>query len=96
MSNVTHQGSNREGGDMARGYDPTGMKELPPCPVCRSEGSLRPIRRGSRMRGGMGLIPSLFSYVVMFNKSYECTRCRAKFSQNDVLAANDRSHTPAS
>jgi len=33
---------------------------------------------------------------VMFNKSYECTRCRAKFSQDDVQAANDRSHAPAS
>jgi len=80
---------------MARRYDPDVMKDLPPCPLCDSAGSLRPIRFGGQTRRRPLHRAAAFGFALLLNKSYECTRCAAMFSQGDVLAAKHRSDPPA-
>lgn len=61
-------------------YDEQKMKDLV-CPLCRSLGTLRPIRPRRRFRAGP------WSFVLFITKSHECSACGGSFSTTQLIEA---------
>ena len=52
------------------------------CPLCGSQGTLRPIRIGRRLRLG------LITFVLLLGKTVECTGCGVAFGTADLVRAH--------
>ena len=61
-------------------YDKGAVKDLV-CPLCKSRGTLRPIRLGRRLRVGP------WSYALLLFKTHECTACGATFNTQQLVEA---------
>ncbi len=64
---------------MTMTYDPSALEKLE-CPLCGSVGGLHPITMGRRLHAGA------ISFLLNFGKTFECDRCSARFSTEQLLA----------
>jgi hypothetical protein len=63
---------------MTTTYDPSALEKLM-CPLCGSVGSLHPITMGRRLHVGV------ISFLLNFGKTFECDRCSARFSTEQLM-----------